>query len=255
MIDGEYYSGVAMELIGKLRRLGSFTAHSGAVGVYHEEVVREALRPLLSRRFSLKTGFAFVNGSSVSRQGDIVVGDESDPSPYFFQMGDLVVVHPRAVACVIEVKTTLSRDTFHQALRNLRSFSDVGMAATPPVVVQRALFAFEGARFTADTLHEWFETADVRDEPWSYPQIVHVLREGTLSLQHVKSVNAFGYRFVMGEEDDEFKSRGFSLFLQSIRKSIEVKAGLESNPFEYADLRDLRFSSQYLRIKHGLVEE
>lgn len=190
-----------------------------------------------------------------SMMGDIIIVDEADPSPYFFQMGDLVVVHPRAVVCVIEVKTNLCRESFHQALRNLRSFCDVGSAAKPPVVLRRALFAFESAGFTADTLHDWFSTADLPDEPWSYPQIIHVLSQGTLHLEHIRAAGGFGYRFIMGEENDEFKSRGLSLFLQTVRKALELKAGLESNPFEYADLRDLRFSTQSLRIKHGFVAE
>lgn len=253
MVDGNFYSGLALELISKLRRLSTFTKHSGAIGAHHEEIVREALKPLLSRRFSLKTGFVFVADGVVSSQGDIIIVDENDPSPYFFQMGDLVVVHPRAVACVIEVKTTLSKETFHQALRNLRSFADVGRAAKPAVRFQRAIFAFESAGFSGDTLHDWYVTADVADEPWSYPQIIHVLQEGTLHLENVKPTNTFGYRFVMGEESDEFKSRGLSMFLQTIRKALEVKAGVESNPFEYADLRELRFSTQYLRIKQGFV--
>jgi len=253
MVNGDFYSGLALELISKLRRLSLFTGHPGSIGALHEEIVREALRPLLSKRFSLKTGFVFAADGVVSSQGDIIIVDENDPSPYFFQMGELVVVHPRAVACVIEVKTTLSKESFHQALRNLRSFADVGLATQPPVRFQRAIFAFESAGFSGDTLHDWYVAADVEDEPWSYPQIIHVLREGTLHLENIKSVNAFGYRFVMGEEGDEFKSRGLSIFLQTIRKALEVKAGLEANPFEYADLRDLRFSTQYLRIKHGFV--
>jgi hypothetical protein len=192
MVDSAFYFGLALELIGKLRRLSSFTKHSGAIGAHHEEIVREALRPLLSRRFSLKTGFVFAADGVVSSQGDIIIVDEDDPSPYFFQMGDLVVVHPRAVACVIEVKTTLSKETFHLALRNLRSFCDVGTAAKPPVRFQRAIFAFESAGFTGDTLHDWCVTADATDEPLSYPQIIHVLRGGTLHLEHIKPANTFG---------------------------------------------------------------
>jgi hypothetical protein len=253
MIDPDFYAGLAQEAIGKLRRLSAFTKHPGAIGSHHEEILRELLRPVLSRRFSLKTGFVFVGGSTVSSQGDVIIVDEHDPSPYFFQMGDLVVVHPRAVACVVETKTTLAKESFHQSIRNLRSFADVGRVGAPPVRFGRAIFAFEGARFSGDNLHEWFSEAEVPDDPWSYPQIIHVLKEGTLHLENIKPANVFGYRLVMGEESDEFKSKGLSMFLQTIRKALEVKAGLESNPFVYADLHELRFSEQYLRIGHGFV--
>lgn len=36
MVDSAFYSGLALELIGILRRLSSFTKHPGAVGACHE---------------------------------------------------------------------------------------------------------------------------------------------------------------------------------------------------------------------------
>ena len=98
------FVGIARELLSKLRRLSAFTGHGASIGATHEEFVREAIRPLLSRRFSLKTGFVYVSEEMVSPQGDIIIVDESDPAPYFFQLGELVVVHPRAVAMVIDYK-------------------------------------------------------------------------------------------------------------------------------------------------------
>jgi hypothetical protein len=59
---------------------------------------------------------------------------------------------------------------------------------------------------------------------------------------------------VIGEEGDEAKARTLSVFLQVIRKALEFKAGVETNVFEFADLKDLRWSGQHLRIGVGLVE-
>jgi hypothetical protein len=255
MIDGAFYAGIAAELIAKLRRLATFTKHSGAIGAHHEEIVKEALRPLLSQRFSLRTGFVFGKDQEVSSQGDIIIVDEHDPSPYFFQMGNLVVVHPRAVACVIEVKTRLTHESFQEALLNLRSFCDVGLRAQPPARFDRIIFAFEGSKLTAETLHNWFVDLKLADDVWSYPQLIYVLREGTLHVQPVKPDKSCAYRFLMGEEADEFKSRGLSIFLQTVRKSLEIKAGVSSNPFDYADLRELRWSAQHIRIGKGVIED
>ena len=254
MVDPAFYSGLAAELLAKLRRLASFTHHAGSIGIHHEEVVREALRPLLSRRFSIRTGFAYGGPQAVSSQGDLLLVDENDPSPYLFRMGDLVVVQPRALACVIEIKTSLSKGSFHEGLRNLRSFRDVAKGTSPPCRFMTLLFAFEGATLTPDTLEEWYASADVANDIWSYPQMVYVLKQGALHLQRMPGTDQFGHRFILGEESDDVKSRGLSLFLQTVRKSLETKAGLESNPFDFADIRDLRLSEQYLQFGRGLVE-
>lgn len=251
-MDEEFYKGVALELVAKLRRLTAFTGHPGSVGWHHEEVVREAIRPLLSARFSLRTGFLCAEPGAASRQCDILIVDENDPSPYLFRLGDLVVVQPRAVAAIIEVKTNLRKADFHSALCTLRSARDVARAATPEGAFMTLIFAFEGVQFVVNTMDEWFRSAAVPDDVYSYPQSIFVLQEGLL---HLKRHGArFGMHFVMGEEDDDLKTRSLSLFLQGVRKALETHAGLESNPFEFADIRELRLSTQYLRIGVGGVD-
>jgi len=252
-MNPSFYSGIALELSAKLRRLATFTGHPGRVGLYHEEVVREAIRPLLSNRFSLRTGFLFAGPGVVSDQCDVIVVDEYDPSPYLFRLGDLVVVHPRAVAGVIEVKTTLSKQAFHSSLQNLRRCREVARAAQPRGVFMTFVFAFESTHLNADTLHDWYQTAPIPDHVDSYPQMIYVLHEGALDLKHFGN-GMFGHRLIMGEENDELKTRSLSAFLQSIRKGLEIHAGIETNPFEYADLRDLSWSRQYLRIGVGGVD-
>jgi hypothetical protein len=253
VIDPAFYSGLAAELVAKLRRLASFTRHSGLIGVYHEEIVREALRPLLSRRFSIRTGFTYGGTKTVSAQGDILIVDENDPSPYLFQLGDLVVAQPRALACVIEIKTSLSKSSFHDAINNLRSFRDVAKASSSGAFMT-LLFAFESAKLSPDTLNEWYISTSVENDILSYPQMVYVLTRGTLNLQRIPGTDQFGHRFVVGEDADDIKWRGLSIFLQTVRKSLEMKAGLESNPFGFASIQDLKLSSQYLQFGKGLVE-
>jgi hypothetical protein len=169
------YSGIALEIVAKLRRLSTFTGHAGSVGAHHEEVVREAIRPLLSARFSLRTGFLFAAPGVVSNQSDVIIVDENDPSPYLFRLGDLVVVQPRAVAAVIEVKTTLNRQTFHGALQNLRRSREVARAAQPAGLFLTFVFAFEGVHLSEATVHEWYLSAPVPDHADSYPQMIYVL--------------------------------------------------------------------------------
>jgi|SRR5215510_1890757 len=255
MVDRNFYLGVATEITGKLRRLASFTRHGPSIGLHHEEIVREAIRPLLPRRFSLRTGYAFMGTDTVSRQGDILIVDESDPAPYFFQMGELVVVHPRALACVVEVKTQLSKETFLQAVRNQYSFKRVAALSSPGRNLTTLLFAFDSANLSPNTLHEWYMAVEVPNKVRSYPQVVYSLHEGTLLLRPIRGSSPFGHYPVLGEDSEKLKARGLSLFLQTVRKSLESEAGLESNPFEYSDLRDLCWSEQCLQFGRGLVAD
>jgi len=65
----------------------------------------------------------------------------------------------------------------------------------------------------------------VADEPWSYPQIIHVLREGTLHLEHIKPANTFGYRFIMGEESDlGQRHENVKLFL---KEHVDMRTAIE----------------------------
>jgi len=253
MMDPNFYFGLATEITGKVRRLASFTGHAPSIGLHHEEIVREAVRPLLSRRFSPRTGFAYLNSDTVSSQGDILVVDESDPAPYLFQMGDLVVVHPRALACMIEVKTTLSKQTFLQAMCNQYSFKRVVDVASPGRVLPTLVFAFDSVALTPDTLGKWYTPIEVPNEVSSYPQLVYSLYRGTLLLRPQRGSSPFGHYAVLGEETEELKSKRLSLFLQMFRKMLENKAGLESNPFEYSNLQGLRSSEQCVQFGRGLL--
>ena len=253
MSDSDFYLGLATELAGKLRRLASFTGHALSIGLHHEEIVREAIRPLLSRRFSLRTGFAYARPGKVSCQGDILVVDETDPAPYFFQMGDMVVVHPRALACVIEVKTTLTKESLRTAFSNQYSFKCVARLASPGRTLPTLLFAFETAKLAPDTLHDWYVEVDVPNVVENYPHVVYSLYGGTLLLRPARQDGPFGHYAVLGEEAEDLKSRNLSLFLQTFRKTLETKAGLESNPFEYSAFDGLPVSRECVQFGQGLV--
>jgi hypothetical protein len=253
MVDPNFWMGLATEITGKVRRLASFTGHAPSIGLHHEEIVREAVRPLLSRRFSLRTGFAFLGSGTVSSQGDILVVDESDPAPYFFQMGDLVVVHPRALAGVIEVKTELSKQTFLQAICNQYSFKQVARAAYPGRNLPTLVFAFDSAALEPDTLHHWYEAVKVPNQLDSYPQVIYSLKCGALLLRPERDGRPYGHYAVLGEEAEELASKGLSLFLQTFRKMLETKAELESNPFVYIDGDGLKSSTQCVQFGRGLV--
>ena len=249
MSNAQFYDGIARELFGQLGRLGTFTKHAPSVGKYHEELIKSCIASFLTSGFSLRTGFAYLDNGKVSSQGDLLIVDESYPSPYFFRQGDLVVVHPRALACVIEVKTTLKKKDFLDAMTNLHSFKRMRVDRNFPLTL---LFAFEGTKMKLRTLDKWYRAVEVGDEISNYPHVIFCLNEGTLILRPRNESRPHGHYFVLGEDAEELRLKGLSLFLQTVRKSMEAKAGLDTNPFEYAVLEELKWSQQGLRFGIGV---
>ena len=87
MSDLEFYHGLATELLGQFGRLNRFTGHAPSVGKYHEEIIKDCIASFLSARFSIRSGFSYSDDHQVSDEGDLLIVDESDPSPYFFSEG------------------------------------------------------------------------------------------------------------------------------------------------------------------------
>jgi hypothetical protein len=116
------------------------------------------------------------------------------------------------------------------------------------------IFAFDSASFKPQTLDLWYKSITVPDEQLYYPHLVYSLRKGMLQLKPKTKNRGYGHYFLMGEEKDRPKYRTLSIFLATIRKFVEFKAGLgHRNPFEYADFTGLGWSKQHLRYGKGLV--
>lgn len=200
---------------------------------------------------AIKTGFIFSPPNHTSNQCDLIIVDEHHPLPYLFQDGDLVVVLPIAVVCVIEVKTKLTKNTFYQALKNLRRSREVAnnFGVKPHSTY---IFAFDGVKLTPKTLNKWYIDAPIPDEILSYPYLIYILNKGCLEAQAYQKSFPI-HKYIIGEEKEELKSRALSIFFQKIRKDIDVYCNINSNPFKNADLRDLYWAKEYLRFGKGLI--
>ena len=201
LIDPNYYEGLAQEFISKVGRLNSFTKHPPSVGTYHEEIIRSMLNDILPARFSVKTGFVFVETGAVSRQIDILIIDESQPSSYFFKVGQFAVVHPRAVACAIEVKTKLDKRSFLEAVQNIYQFQLTCEAVVPPApIVTTIVFAFDSVNLTGQTMDRWYKSIDVPDKVQYYPMFVLALNKGAITLLAKRKPAHWGHYLVIPEE-------------------------------------------------------
>lgn len=248
-MDDKFYLGLASELQAKLRRLSSFITHAPSIGSYHEEVLRSVLRPMLSDRFSLRTGFIHTKPEGPSRQGDILIVDEYHPGAYFFKEGNFAVLEHSAVVCAIEVKTKLTRATFLDAVNSLGSFHRVTPKRHHPCTL---VFAYESQPFTPAILDGWYKAVTLPDDLLAYPMAVFALNRGLLMLNKDQG-GQYGHHFITGDVGKGAKLRSLSMFLQIVRKHILMHGGDSSNPFEYAVLDGLHTSGEALRFGKGIV--
>jgi len=246
-MDEGYYRSLANELATKVGRLTYFVSHGPSIGVYHEEVLKAVLRPVLSDRYSLRTGFAFDPSKKASQQGDILVVDETHPDAYYFREGNFAVVNPEALACVIEVKTSLDRKRFTEALKALHSFREITSNASHPITF---LFAFKAPAFAPQRLSDWYSRANLPDSLLSYPMAIFALNAGLLMLREVPG-SGHAHFVVLGDTQQGPKLKCLSVFLQTIRKSVLTHAKHENNPFNTAALNGLSWSKEYLKLGVG----
>jgi len=177
--------------------------------------------------------------------------DENEPSGYFFREGDLVVVHPEAVVCAIEVKTRLDKKHFCLAADNIYSVNKTALQAGMRRPPAGFIFAFSSSKWSPDRLHSWYKDVTVPDDIRYYPRMVFSLNQGRIDL--IPQPPQWGHYRVLGEEKVKVKSASLSVFLAMIKKQLEVKAGKQGNPYEYADLAGQTWPTAYLRFGKGLV--
>lgn len=129
-----YLSSFAEDLLSNSRRIDDLIQHTGTVGSYREDLVRNLLRKILPARYEVSTGFI----ENSARQLDVIIWDAHRYGA-LFREGHLVVVPMPSVRAIIEVKTTLSTGPLDEALEIL---SDVLRMEQPPLPIFRGIFAF-----------------------------------------------------------------------------------------------------------------
>lgn len=91
--------------------------HPGEYGKYREESCKELLRMILGKEVSISDGFVITSGDKISTQCDIIVYN-SKVSP-FIADGIAKMFPAEEVRMIAEIKSTLSRQGFIDALRKM----------------------------------------------------------------------------------------------------------------------------------------
>lgn len=251
-IQEKFYKSLAEEFISKLGRLNNFIIHGPSIGSYHEEIFKSTLKMFLPERYSLKTGFVYVEPGVVSKQIDILIIDEYEPPSYFFKEGNFVVVHPDAVVCGIEIKTKLTKQKeFHESIDNLISLKEMANKKNKNGNIGAILFAYDGSTFPIATSNRWYKNYKKIREGL-YPDMILVLNKAMINLRPSGRANGFGgHYYVLGNDNAGYGARCLSILFGVIRKYAEVISGKHSNPFSYALFDNLIWTKEVLLFGVG----
>jgi len=255
-ISSDYFQNLAFELKSKFKRVNNFTSHTGSIGNYHEQALKSVISQSLPSRFSLKTGFVYFSQEKVSRQVDILIVDESEPTSYFLQDGDFVIVHPDAVVAAIEVKTKLNKKDLQSASENLASVIEVCSNRNYPnkKFTVTFIFSYSAPSFNPEKLGKYFKSC----KPLAfnrYPMSIFVEGNYFLQLLGGAANNAIPRGLhpvrMFGISPEEENLLHISLFLSSIRKACEAHTGKSSNPFNYSlinNFNGITTAKQYFKF-------
>ena len=108
-INQKYFESFANELAGKFRRINHLTTNARvAIGNYHEEILKVAIKNFLSDRYSVKTGYIYYDDQNISDQVDILIIDENYSFSYLFKEGDFAIVKPQTCPAPFLFKTLVA---------------------------------------------------------------------------------------------------------------------------------------------------
>ncbi|MBO7552442.1 MAG: hypothetical protein J6T82_00180 [Bacteroidaceae bacterium] len=126
--------------------------HMASLGFSGEAVLREFLSQNIPNRFKVTQGFIQSRDFKNSRQCDIIIYDCIDYSP-IAKFGDIEIVPIQAVKAVIEVKTSINRNTFKDALTYFEDLGNIG-------VCNKFLFVFNSVKL--ETIKKYFIGTKIR---------------------------------------------------------------------------------------------
>lgn len=261
-ISVDYFRSLAAELKSKFKRVNNFTSHTGSIGNYHEQALKSVISQFLPSRFSLKTGFVYFNEQTVSRQVDILIVDETEPTSYFLQDGDFVIVHPDAVVCAIEVKSRLTGKELLSASENIAKVIEVcsNRNYENKKFTMGFIFAYDAPNFSPERLGKYFEKCPKRSFN-RYPVTIFVEDNYYLqTLGGAKSGIPQGLHPVrmFGITQEEENLLHISLFLSTIRKACEYHSGkTNSNPFAYSlinNFKGITTGKQYFKFGENYLK-
>lgn len=136
-----YLSKIAQEISVASDRINDLIDHPQVKGNYREYLLKSVLKKYLPKKYDVGTGFII----GCPRQCDILIYDCINYFP-IFKEDDLIVIHPKAIRAVIEVKTSLNSKFLKEGLELI---NDVSKLLIYPKPAFKAIFSFNTNYTTA----------------------------------------------------------------------------------------------------------
>ncbi|HRN70798.1 MAG TPA: hypothetical protein PLS49_06485 [Candidatus Woesebacteria bacterium] len=252
--DNHYFQSLASELDSKLGRINSLIQnHPAEKGSYHEYILKDLICNFLPKRYSIRTGFIYVDDDHISPQIDLMIIDENQTPCILAQYDDFVIVYPEAVCSVIEVKTYLNKTEFKKSVDLIQEVKTLSMYNNRTgEVIGGIIFAFDGIKFTPNNLHKWYKSVKTRDIT-EYPEAIISLKKGLVMKWNINNSKK-GHYYVLG--DDDLKWKSLSIINGLVIKYCELRAGVNrpgKTPFHrFSRIDNLNISNEYLLFGKGL---
>jgi len=125
-------------------------------------------------RYSVKTGYIYLDDNKTSKQIDILIIDENTPFTYIFQDKDFVIVRPEPVIATIEVKTELDLPRFREAFDNVlvaKKLKTEALGGLHKHMYGSVFGYFSNKDLNSKTLDKWFKDSEIskyESEPSSF---------------------------------------------------------------------------------------
>ena len=114
----QYYRNVQRKVLVQRDIICSLLKDPQIIGDYYEAIIRDAVKASISESFSVGRGVILAETGQSSRECDVVIYNAAEYGPLFVS-GDIVVLSPESVRCVIQVKGTISNESLSDAIVNL----------------------------------------------------------------------------------------------------------------------------------------
>jgi len=138
----QYYKNVQKKILVQKDIIRSLLKDPKVIGDYYEAIIMDAVRESISEYFSARRGVILAENGQASRECDIIVYSAAEYGPLFLS-GDMIVVNPEAVRCVIQVKGTINTENLKDAIANLAAVNRLRPGIWKLIVGFKTSIAYE----------------------------------------------------------------------------------------------------------------
>lgn len=250
----QYYMGITQQLRAEVESINNLSKHPGVKGNGNETALRDLITRFIPKRYGVGSGIVIDSNGNRSRQCDIVVYDILS-YPSLLTLSNLQLFPVDMVHATIEVKTTLTKESAQNALKNIASVRTLKLIQEKPldplgsshephllrrpasVILSDAalsrisvpplgfVFAYKSTTQRAETAKNWFVPAS-EAEVQNYPSIVGCLDIGLMyfidSRDRISSSPSPGYRMVFHVADELDQSAILLNFLLHLTEMIAM---------------------------------